>query len=46
MSQEIDLRKVSGDDDDDGEWPNTASVPPPPLSRKRPRHEDVGSEDA
>jgi hypothetical protein len=47
MSQEIDLRKDNGGDDDyDGEWPNTASVPPPPLSRKRPRHEDVGNEDS
>jgi hypothetical protein len=44
MSQEIDLRKDSGDDD--GEWPNTASAPPLSLSRKRRRHEDVGSEDA
>jgi hypothetical protein len=44
MSQEIDLRKDSGDDD--GEGPNTASAPPLSLSRKRPRHEDVGSEDA
>jgi hypothetical protein len=44
MSQEIDLPKDSGDDD--GEWPNTASAPPLSLSRKRPRHEHVGSEDA
>jgi hypothetical protein len=44
MSQEIDLLKDSGGDD--GEWPNTASAPPLSLSRKRPRHEDVGSGDA
>jgi hypothetical protein len=38
MSQEIDLRE---DSDDNGEWPNTAAVPPLPYSRKRPRHEDA-----
>ena len=32
MYQKIKLRE---DSDDDGEWPNTASVPPLPLSRKR-----------
>jgi hypothetical protein len=37
MSQEIDLRE--------GEWPNTASVPPLPLSRKRPREtEELSNE--
>jgi hypothetical protein len=40
MSRKIDLRE---DSDCNGESPNTASVPS--LSRKRPRHEDVGSED-
>jgi hypothetical protein len=43
MSQVIDL---CGDSDDDGEWPNTASLPPPPLSRKRPRDKEESSKDA
>jgi hypothetical protein len=37
MSQEI---KLSEDSDDNGEWPNTASVPSLPLSRKRPREKE------
>jgi hypothetical protein len=40
MSQEIDLRR-----DDDDEWPNTASVPPALLSRKRSRHKEKPSND-
>jgi hypothetical protein len=42
MSREIDLTK---DSDDNGEWPNAVSVPPLPLSRKRPRNEVFGNED-
>jgi hypothetical protein len=43
MSQEIDLCR---DSDDDGEQPNTASVPSLPLSRKRPRDKEESSNDA
>jgi hypothetical protein len=41
MSEEKDL--CEGGSDDNGEWPNTASVPSLPLSRKRPRDEDKPS---
>jgi hypothetical protein len=43
MSQVIDLCE---DSDDNGEWPNTASVPSLPLSRKRPRDKEESSNDA
>jgi hypothetical protein len=43
MSQEINLRE---DSHDKGEWPNTASIPSLPLSRNRPRRDEVGNEDA
>jgi hypothetical protein len=43
MSQEIDLCE---DSDANGEWPNTASAPSPPLSRKRLRDNEGSSKDA
>lgn len=44
MSQVIDLCE---DSDDDGEWPNNASVPPlVPLSRKRTCDKEESSNDA
>jgi hypothetical protein len=43
MSRVIDLCE---DSDDNGEWPNTASVPSLPLSRKRPRDKEELSNDA
>jgi hypothetical protein len=42
MSQEIDLCEDSGDN---GEWPNTASVPSLPLSRKRHWDKEESSND-
>jgi hypothetical protein len=44
MSQVIDLCEDSGDDD--GEWPNTASVPSLPLFGKRPRDKEESFDDA
>jgi hypothetical protein len=47
MSQVIDLCEDSRDDDNDnGEWPNTASIPSLPLSRKRCRDKEELSNDA
>jgi hypothetical protein len=43
MSRVIDLCE---DSDDNGEWQNTASVPPFPLSRKRTRDKEELSNDA
>jgi hypothetical protein len=43
MSQVFDLCEGS---DDNGEWPNAASVPPLPLSRKRRRDKEESSNDA
>jgi hypothetical protein len=43
MSQVFDLCEGS---DDNGEWPNAASVPPLPLSRKRRRDREEASNDA
>jgi hypothetical protein len=43
MPQAIDLCE---DSDDNGEWSNTASVPPLPLSGKRPRDKEESSNDA
>jgi hypothetical protein len=43
MSQVFDLCEGS---DDNGEWPNAASVPPLPLSRKRRRENEESSNDA
>jgi hypothetical protein len=43
MSQVIDLCEGS---DDNGVWPNAASVPPLPLSRKRRRDKEESSNDA
>jgi hypothetical protein len=42
MSQVLDLREGS---DDNGEWPNTASVASLPLSKKRPRDKDESNDD-
>jgi hypothetical protein len=42
MSQKIKLRE---DSDENGEWPNSASVPPLPLSRKRPLEKEELSND-
>jgi hypothetical protein len=39
-------QKIDEDSDDNGEWPNTASVPSIPLSRKRPRDKEESSNDA
>jgi hypothetical protein len=46
MSQVIDLCGDS-ESDDNGEWPNTASIPPLPFSRKRTRdnQEEISSND-
>jgi hypothetical protein len=47
--QVIDLCEDSDDDDNDndkGEWPNIASIPSLPLSRKRRRDEEELSNDA
>jgi hypothetical protein len=43
MSQGIDLCEDS--DDDNREWPNTATAPPLLLSRKRPRDKEISSND-
>jgi hypothetical protein len=43
MSQVIDL--CEGDSGGDGGSPNTAFVPPPPVSRKRPRDKEESSND-
>jgi hypothetical protein len=43
MSQVIDLCEGYSDDDSNGEWPNIASVPLLPLSRKRPWDNKEGS---
>jgi hypothetical protein len=37
---------VKCEGDDNGEWPNAASVPPLPLSRKRCRDKEESSNDA
>jgi hypothetical protein len=44
MSQVIDL--CADNDDDNGEWLNTASIPSLPLSRKRRRDKEESSYDA
>jgi hypothetical protein len=44
MSQVFDLCEAGSDDN--GDWPNTALVPPLPLSRKRLRDKEVSSEHA
>jgi hypothetical protein len=45
MSQVIDLCEDSGDDNDDGEWPNAATLPSLKLTRKRPREKEESVND-
>jgi hypothetical protein len=42
MSQVIDLCEVNSDDDN-GDWPNSGSVPSLPLSKNKPRENKEGS---